>query len=273
MIYGGEEKRDAILILLNDISELMDSDCMYSITDTKNFIGYKAGKSIDIKVKIGAQVPEKSPLHQAFIEKRSVTKIVPKDVWGVPFRSTATPIVDNLGAVVGCVGIGISIEKEMQLIETHRKFVSKFETLSTQANEVSSGISKLSSDNMDSLDIAKLIIANAAKTDSILKEINAISSITNMLAINASIEASHAGVHGKGFAVVASELKKFSGSIKSNLTNIYLILEDIQKSVNSLSKTTSNNALLIESEVEIMKSLSKTISSMKEVSEQYSELL
>lgn len=67
-----------------------------------------------------------------------------------------------------------------------------------------------------------------------IKDIDDISTKTNLLAINASIEASHAGDKGKGFNVVATEIRKLADNSRGFTKDIHNILESIDNETNSI---------------------------------------
>ncbi len=65
----------------------------------------------------------------------------------------------------------------------------------------------------------------------IIAAVNDLASQSNLLAVNASIEASKAGEHGKGFAVVAQEVRSLAEQSKDATNQVRTILSDIQKSI------------------------------------------
>ena len=73
-----------------------------------------------------------------------------------------------------------------------------------------------------------------------IKDIDDISTKTNLLAINASIEASHAGDKGKGFNVVATEIRKLADNSRGFTKDIHNILESIDNETHSILLNSEN---------------------------------
>ena len=119
------------------------------------------------------------------------------------------------------------------------------------------------------LDMDALSMQSGSITQ-IIDTIEDISEQSNLLSLNASIEAARAGVFGKGFAVVAHEIAKLAGQSLEAAGEVKVIAEGISKQ----TKETSKNVLIAKETVsEQTIALNKTMEGYNDISTQMKELM
>ncbi len=187
------------------------------------------------------------------------------------------------------------IKNAKELIENLQKYSDEMADLTGKTREktnqsisftnneysaVKANIEKMFSIRHKIQTIAELILELSDFVQSISSTIGLVEDIaeqTNLLALNAAVEAARAGEHGKGFAVVASEIRKLADESKQATTKIISLINDIQQTANSTVLATEEGTKEIESGLELAHTISENIeqliSAMNEISKNMNEII
>ena len=118
-----------------------------------------------------------------------------------------------------------------------------------QVQKTLSNISNLAGEIQSSSGVVDQLAKDSANISQVLGQIKGIAEQTNLLALNAAIEAARAGEHGRGFAVVADEVRSLSGRTHESTVEIETMVDKIQEGVGNAVTAMANSHNMAEETV------------------------
>lgn len=156
--------------------------------------------------------------------------------------STAIQKVANHAAIINSSAGDIKGDVH-DMAEECRSITDYSSAMKMRANEMETSaqintdaIQKKTADILEVLEEAIENSKSVDQVDRLTKDIVSISSSTNLIALNASMEAAHAGEAGKGFAVVATEIQSLANSCSETAGRIQEVNKIVTSAVYNLSK-------------------------------------
>lgn len=244
------------------IKDALGLDIMMSITDGYKFLGYWRGDKMVADIHIGDSLSHEDPMWSSFTTGKKLEQIMPASVYGFEFRAITIPIKDG-NEIVGTMGIAISMENESFTREASNKLLSSIEQVQGEVDDIYKD-NDIISNMADSIKASTdHLLTSVEEIQTFAQDIQNISNKTNMLSLNASIEAARTGEAGKGFAVVAEQMRKLANDTKASSIKILEVLNELVTSVSKMNDELSEQENAQTKQLNSTKKLVDEISSIE----------
>jgi len=167
------------------------------------------------------------------------------------FAHTITNVAENQDRIVENVKkltskINAELQESRNISETSATYMKEDYAMLDQMiltlDHIVESINRVSQDEQHISSQMNTLAEQTAQIRSIIEMIKDIAEQTNLLALNAAIEAARAGEHGRGFAVVADEVRKLAERTQKSLAEIDVTISVVVQSVSTASENIKENS-------------------------------
>lgn len=229
MTEQDQELLQKIFTVLDRIEEVFLSGFGVLVCDWDKSLFYKPGTRRDLKLVPGSPILKGGAAQRAISERRRVTNKVDKAVYGETIIAIALPIFNDADEAIAAICFWETIEKQEVLRTFAAEFAEKISDLASTAEEITAQSEQMASTSKDLAGYAEQAGQKVGETNQVLGMIKSISGQTNLLGLNAAIEAARVGEAGRGFGVVAEEIRKLAASSAASIKDGEDIVKAIQR--------------------------------------------
>jgi len=263
---------NALKIVLPMVKDLVQEEVFISILDREQYLHVFPDERVPLKVYVGGQVNPDDPAITAMDTKSIKLGFCPKEWYGFLIKAICYPLIDDNGEAYAAIGVGKSMEKQDTVYQSTEQIFNALRQANSGIEDIAHGSMKLVETINKVVDITNDTDEKIRATNEILSTIQSISLQSNLLALNATVEAARAGDAGRGFSVVALEMKKLARLTGDLAENVSQTLLKIKHSTELIQKEVNNTAEIAESQAAATEEITVTIDEIKTASEKLTDI-
>ncbi len=228
MDNSDREILEKYLFTMAKLNSFLLNDVGVAICDKEKVLFYQPADTLDLKSFVGDTLKPGSAAYRVVNEKRRIMIKADASLYGVPYVAVGNPIKNDAGEVIGAIVISESTYRYDTLKEASSRLASGIETISSTTEEILAQTEEMAAASRTLTQTLIQSNSRVKETDQAMGLIKAIAGQTNLLGLNAAIEAARVGEQGRGFGVVAEEIRKLAASSTESIKTVGAIIEAVQ---------------------------------------------
>jgi hypothetical protein len=263
---------EALTIAAPIFQKLLGIDMDIVVVDKDTILSYCPGDKISYPHNVGGPLGEEGALFEAAVKGRSFQSIMNAGNKEVVFKAKTCPVLNESSQVVGALGIGLSLEQQFKIEQAAKGLNESLEDTKGNIINISGNSQVLSEKISEVIEATKTAEDILKRTYSIINLIQDISSKTNLLGLNAAIEAAKAGSTGAGFSVVATEIRKLAQITKNSSIGVSKELNDMNQIVGSIIGSIREIGKIAEIEAESTEEITAQLEEITSISDSLAKI-
>ena len=233
---------------------LFPEDAHILLCDTEKVLFSVPGEELDMRVQEGTLLSnfQGTAGAQAISKQTKIRTEIGPERFGVPYIGIGVPIYYN-EKIIGALSCAMSNSRYESLRANATELAAAVEQLTSTSDEIASASNHIAEKTQEASLIADDVYTSVEKIAGISKFVTEISTQTNLLGLNAAIEAARAGDNGRGFSVVAEEIRKLSrqakeatSQIKVHIAKIEDLIQRSNDAIHNISADTEEHAATVQ---------------------------
>ncbi|MCQ2493499.1 MAG: methyl-accepting chemotaxis protein [Lachnospiraceae bacterium] len=252
--------------MLPIIRQLFGSDVYMSVLDADGIVcGYSVPDNEAPKMKIGTKFVDPSGgFEEVMRTGKRKYNYLPKEVMGEAFEGYLVPIKEN-NNVVGVLISSYSVGDRERVAEIANEFNKSSRTVDAKIEKLEDEFTNLYNMIGEIVSMTDSVVKDVVSTQKVVGTISSNASKSNILALNASIEAARCGDYGRGFAVVAKEMGALAKSSSNSTAEIKDQLAAVYKNIQSIKEAVDGTDTVAQEYNTEIKKIQEELSRMLEM--------
>lgn len=242
------------------------------VSDREKWLVSYSIPEIAAQVVVGESIKTGSAVYIAMQANKRVVVEVDKEVYGIPYIAISIPLVDSHKKIIGAVAVHESLERKETLVHASNQLSGSASELLASIQSILAQAEQLSGSSNSLKKLSEEAAQQVSATDHIITVIKNVASQTNLLGLNAAIEAARVGEMGRGFSVVAEEVRKLAVSSAGSAGEINTILSSVGQSIHRMNQEMKQVNKISENQAIAIQKLTAHSQELTELSEQLRSL-